>query len=200
MSALRDLKRFEHYLTLDEYLMVDRASQGKHEYLNGKIYDMAGGSETHNLITGNVFASFHAQRRSKGCKTYVENMRVITPSKLAAFPDVIAVCGDSQFLDDKRDVLLNPTVIVEVLSPSTELYDRSTKREHYQSLSSLRDYLLIRQDMAEIEHFSRAADAEWTNISTVTRGRDQTVELPSIGFTLALSDVYADVELENQGG
>lgn len=196
MSAMPHLDSRVHYWTLDEYLMMDRASQQKHEYLDGRVYDMVGGSEAHNVIIGNTFASLHAQLRRKACKVYVESMRVLTPSKLATFPDVIVVCGDVQLRDDHRDTLLNPTVIVEVLSPSTAFYDRGAKWGEYKTIPSLCDYLLIKQDEAEIEHFSRAADTEWTDNSIIYRGQEQVFEIRSIECVLALSDVYEKVSFE----
>lgn len=196
MSAMLQPHSREHYWTLDEYLIFDRASQQKHEYLDGRVYDMVGGSEAHNVIIGNTFASLHSQLRRKPCKVYVESMRVVTPSKLATFPDVIVVCGDVQLKDDHRDTLLNPTVIIEVLSPSTAFYDRGAKWAEYKTIPSLRDYLLIKQDEAEIEHFSRTADTEWTDNSVIRRGLDQVFEIPSITAVLALSDVYEKINFE----
>src|SRR5215218_3291887 len=120
-----------HY-TLQEYLAIERSSQQKNEYLNGEIFAMGGASERHNLIVGNVFASLHAQLRGQPCKVYSSDMRVkIDTTGLYTYPDVVALCGEARFDDEQHDTLINPNIIIEVLSKSTEGYDRGEKFAHY---------------------------------------------------------------------
>jgi Uma2 family endonuclease len=120
------------YCTPEEYLARERMAEAKSEYRDGEAYAMAGASRAHNLITGNIFAQFHAALRNRPCETYMNDMRVkVAKSRLYTYPDVVVVCGEPRFEDSKGDVLLNPTVIVEVLSPSTASYDRGDKFFHY---------------------------------------------------------------------
>lgn len=134
------------YLTPEEYLAMERVSEAKHEYLAGSIYAMAGGSKRHNRIAGSAYATLYAQLRRRNCVVYPSDMRVKSvQTGLYTYPDITIVCGNEQFEDDIEDTLLNPTVIVEVLSPSTEKYDRGKKFQHYRTILSLREYILIAQ-------------------------------------------------------
>src|SRR6476660_6052648 len=136
----------------EEYLAQERAGEVRHEYRRGKIVAMVGASREHNLIAGSTYVSIYSQLRKRPCDVYMNDMRV----KIAAmgkytYPDIIVVCGEPRFADDYVDNLLNPTVLIEVLSPSTEAYDRGEKFEHYRAIDSLREYLLIAQDRYHID-------------------------------------------------
>ncbi|HEU4324036.1 MAG TPA: Uma2 family endonuclease [Roseiflexaceae bacterium] len=145
-----------HSLTEEEYLAFERASTTKHEYYKGRIYAMTGASARHNLITGNTIASLHGQFRRKPCRVYPSDMRVkAQQTGLNTYPDVVIVCGQPLFIDDALDTLINPTVIIEILSPSTEWYDRGMKFHHYRTISNLRNYILISQDAYRIEYYRR---------------------------------------------
>jgi Uma2 family endonuclease len=151
MSAIPD-----HTLTAAEYLTYERASPVRHEFLDGKLYAMAGASLAHNLIAGNTLASLHGQLRGKPGTIYPSDMRLkIVRTGLYTYPDISIVCGEPQLEDQHGDTLLNPIVLIEVLSPSTETYDRGKKFQHYRTLSSLREYLLIAQDSYRVEHYIR---------------------------------------------
>ena len=151
MSALP-----ERIWTTEDYLAYERDSQQRHEYLGGKIYALAGASAKHNLIVGNAIASLHVQVRKRPCMVYPSDMRLkVSRTGLYTYSDISVVCGDPQFEDDQSDTLLNPTVIIEVLSPSTETYDWGKKFQHYRTLASLREYLLIAQDSHRVEHYVR---------------------------------------------
>jgi Uma2 family endonuclease len=181
-------------LTPEEYLAVERKAEYKSEYLAGEVFAMSGASEAHNLIAGNVFAALHAQLRKRPCKVYPSDMRVkVSATDLYTYPDVTVVCGEAQFDDDRQDTLLNPTVIVEVLSPSTEGYDRGAKFEHYRKLESLREYVLIAQDKHHVEHYVRQPDNQW--LLSETDSLPDTIHLPSINCDLALADVYDKVDI-----
>lgn len=185
------------YITPREYLINERKRDFKSEYWNGELYAMAGASERHNLITANVVADFHTQLRKRSCKVYPSDMRVKIPAMgLYTYPDVVVVCGKPQFEDEENDTLLNPTVVVEVLSKSTENYDRGRKFENYRRLDSLTEYLLIAQDRAYIEHYVRQGDNQW--LLSETKELQDVIELPTIECKLALADVYDKVDFQSR--
>jgi len=180
-----------HY-TPQEYLALERSKPQKNEYFNGEIFAMGGASERHNLIVGNVFASLHTQMRGKPCKVYSSDMRVkIRQTSLYTYPDVVALCGEAKFDDEQQDTLLNPTVINEVLSKSTEGYDRGDKFAHYRRIDSLLDYVLITQEKIRIEHYRRQPDNQWLMVEMSQP--QEGVELLSIRCTLLIADVYDKV-------
>ena len=183
------------YLTPEEYLAFEREADVKHEYYAGEIFAFAGASEEHNLIAGNVFAGLHAQLRKRPCKVYPSDMRVrVSPTGLYTYPDVTVVCAEARFDDEQADTLLNPTVIVEVLSPSTEGYDRGGKFEHYRKLESLQEYVVIAQDRVHVEQHARQAQGQW--LLSETDSTDDVITLPSIACRLAVADLYEKVEFE----
>jgi Uma2 family endonuclease len=190
MSALPKPLR----MTEAEYLEFERASETKHEYIGGEVFAMTGASRHHNLITGATYASLFLQLRGRPCEVYPGDMRVqVRASGLYTYPDIGVVCGEAQLADTHLDTLINPLLIVEVLSPSTELYDRGRKFQYYRHIESLREYVLIAQDAPRIERFVRQGDV-WQFSDAV--GLDASLELPSIGCTLALADVYEQVTFE----
>lgn len=183
------------YISVDQYLAGERLSDTKHEYYAGEVFAFAGASEQHNLIAGNVLASLHTQLRRRACTVYSSDMRVkVRRTGLYTYPDVVAVCGQAQFEDEERDTLLNPTVIIEVLLPSTENYDRGKKFQNYRTIDSLAEYLLIAQDTYRIEHYIRQPDQQWL-LSEAT-ALNATIDLPSINCTLLLADVYEKVVMD----
>ena len=126
------------YYTPDEYLALERKAEYKSEYFGGEIFAMTGASRKHNLVAGNIFAALHLQLKKRPCEIYPSDMRVkVSPTGLYTYPDVAVVCGEPMFDDEQKDTLLNPTVLVEVLSKSTASYDRGEKFEHYRKIKSL---------------------------------------------------------------
>lgn len=180
-------------LTPAEYLAFERRqSNARHEYLDGEITMMAGASLAHNRIVGNTFASLHAQLRRSACSVFASDMRVKVPATgLHTYPDISALCDEPQFEDDESDILLNPQMIIEMLSPSTEAYDRGAKFDHYRNIESLQTYVLIAQDKPQIELFQRQDQGHW--LLTVVKGLEASVSLAAIGCELALTDVYERV-------
>ena len=179
--------------TPQEYLAMERQAEGKSEYFQGEIFAMAGGSEEHNLIALNIASELRNQLKGKPCRVYPSDMRVWIPAyEKYTYPDVTVVCGQPQFQDGTRDTLLNPTVMIEVLSPSTEKYDRGKKFERYKSLLSITDYILVAQDERLLDHFVRQPHDQW--LLTTARGRDSQLHIANIGCTLWLSEVYDKVE------
>ena len=181
------------YLTPEEYLAFERKATMKHEYLNGQIVAMSGASFAHNFITANTANQLYNQLIDSECQVATSDMRVkATQIESYFYPDIVVVCGEPRAEDDTFDTLLNPTVIVEVLSPSTETYDRVEKFEHYQHIASLKDYILISQDKVHIEHYCRQGSG-W--LQTEFQGLEAVLPLLSIGCELRLQDVYRRVEV-----
>lgn len=186
------LQRQAHY-TPEEYLAREREAEYKSEYVNGAIFAMSGASERHHLIAGNVFAALHGQFRGRPCRAYVNDLRVkVSPTGLSTYPDVAALCSPPQFDDEHQDTLLNPDVIIEVLSPSAEAYDRGGKFGHYRKLTSLKEYLLVSQEEPHVELYVRQADSQW--LLSEASGLQEVVFLPSVNCRLSLADVYDKVE------
>ncbi len=184
--------------SIQEYLTRERANTDRHEYIAGAIYAMAGGSEQHNIIVGNVYASLHAQLRRRQCTIYPSDMRVFIPKiPRYTYPDISIVCGPAQFEDGKRDILLNPTIIIEVLSPSTEKYDRGTKFKHYWSLPSVQEYILIDQETYRLERFARHPDEPQIYLFEVYTDPQDQISLSAIQCTLLLADIYEKVVFED---
>ena len=180
--------------TPEEYLALERPAEYRSEYFNGEIFAMAGASREHNLIAGNVSRELGNQLKGRPCETYQTDMRVrVSAMGLYTYPDVVVVCGEPQFENDSVDTLLNPTLLVEVLSPSTEAYDRGDKFEQYRTLESLADYVLIAQDRYRVERFARQPDGQW--LLSVAKSLDAEVSLASIGCRLPLADVYDRLSL-----
>ena len=182
------------YLTATEYLAIERQAETRSEYLDGEMFTMAGGSRRHNLIKGNTERELSLQMKTRSCEVYSSDQRVHIPATgLYTYPDVLVVCGEPHFDDEQGDTLLNPTLIVEVLSPNTEAYDRGKKFEHYLSIDSLSEYLLISQDEPRIEQFVRQDGGRW--LFTAVAGLDSRITLPSILCELSLAEVYDKVKL-----
>ena len=180
-------------LTPEEYLEIERRAQVKSEYYNGEMFAMAGARWAHNLVVGNTFAELRQQLRTRPCAVTPSDMRVqVQATGLYTYPDVVVVCGEPLFKDDQRDTLLNPTVIVEVLSKSTEGYDRGKKFVHYRRIDSLREYVLVSQDRVCVEQYTLQEDrwvlAEWNR-------RDDVLRLTSVGCEISLRDLYAKVQV-----
>lgn len=189
--------------TVEEYLAFERASEEKHEYIDGRIipfhkdYEveaMAGASRLHNLITTNTGAEIRFQLKGKNCETYISDMRVRTKPNRYGYPDVVIICGKPQFADAEFDVLLNPTVVVEVLSPSTRFRNKTDKLDVYQKMESLKECLLIEQAEMHVEQFIKQTPTQW--LLRIYENADDVVELESIGCKILLSDIYAQVKFE----
>lgn len=181
--------------TPEEYLAQERAAAYKSEYVDGEIFAMAGASEAHNSLVANILASLHPQVRRSGCKAYVSDMRVdLSKNGLYAYPDVIVVCGESRFSDQHKDNLLNPQIIIEVLSKSTEAKDRGFKFMRYRKLDSFVEYLLVSQEKPQVEHFVRQPDNRW--LLTEITNLEEVVSFSSIPCELRMSDIYETIEFE----
>ena len=188
MTALQ-----KSFYTPEQYLALERQASYKSEYVNGGIFAMAGASREHNQIAFNIAGELHGQLKNRPCLAYVNDMRVkVNATGLYTYPDVAALCGEPQFEDERMDALLNPSVIIEILSPSTEAYDRGDKFAHYRRLPSLMEYVLIAQDKVRVEHYIRQ-DSKW--VLTEMNSLDETLYLASIQCEIALRNLYAKVDL-----
>jgi Uma2 family endonuclease len=180
-------------LTPAEYLRIERAAEYRSEYLAGEMFAMAGGSPRHSLIKTNLLRELSAALKRRPCTAYDSDLRIrVSATGLYTYPDASVICGELQFDDEHRDTVLNPTLLAEVLSDSSEAYDRGKNFDHYRQLPSLQEYLLVSQDNPRLERFARNADGTWT--LTIKSGLDQSLELPAIGVTLSLAEVFDKVD------
>lgn len=176
----------------EEYLVRERAAEYRSEYVHGEIRAMTGASPDHGRIALSIGMALQGQLRGGPCEAFLNDLRVKIPgTRDYVYPDVVVVCGPPETEDEHDDSLLNPTVIVEVLSPSTQVYDRTEKWEMYRRLPTLREYLLVAQDRPRVERYVRQGGGLW--LFSETEGRDEVLRLESIGCTLALRDVYERV-------
>lgn len=195
-------------LTVDEYLAIERAAEFKSEFFDGVMYPlqgpggplgMAGAKYDHNRINENLSVELANRLKGGPCQTLSRDMRVrVSPSGLYTYPDVVVVCGDPEFADDNRDTLLNPIIIIEVLSASTEKYDRGAKFRQYQKISSLKEIVLVAQDEPLAERFVRQADESWALIATT--GLEGTFAFHSIPVKLPMAAIYDGVKFPGEAG
>ncbi len=181
-------------LTPLEYLEIERKAEYKSEYYRGEMFALAGASRRHNLLATNLSRELSQQLRSRPCEVYPSDMRVnVSSTGLYTYPDVIVVCSQPLFADGHFDTLLNPTLLAEILSPSTEAYDRGRKFEHYRTIESLQEYLLVAADRMRVDLYARQTDGRWL-LNTAGLAQE-TLELRSIECTIRLADLYEKVEL-----
>jgi Uma2 family endonuclease len=178
--------------TPEEYLALERQAEYKSEYYKGQIFAMSGGSRWHARIETQLMFLIAQHLRGKKCELFPANMRVLAvPSGLYTYPDLSVACEEPQFADPHVDTLTNPTLIVEILSPRTENYDRGTKAKLYRAIPSLQELLIVAQDSYEVELYRRQVGETWSLIEA--KGLDATIELQSIGYTLQLRELYEKV-------
>lgn len=180
-------------LTPEEYLAIERQAEYKHEYVAGSVVAMPGGSREHNLIVANLVRELGLQLKGRAGEVYPSDMRVWIPAaRRYTYPDVSVVRGEPRFQGDRSDVLLNPTLVVEVLSPGTESYDRGEKFRHYRGVPSIEEYLLVLQAERAIERYARSAGGGRWRRTDVANPSD-VIELTSIGCALAMTEIYYKV-------
>lgn len=177
--------------TAEEYLAGERSSPERHEFFDGAIFAMAGASFEHNKIVGNLVGELRSALRHRPCDVTPSDLRVKVPATgLYTYPDVTVLCGDPVFEDETRDTLLNPTVLFEVLSESTEGYDRGKKFRNYRSIATFREYVLVAQDTVSVERYTRGEDGVWSLHESGARER---LVLASIGCEIAVDEIYLKV-------
>lgn len=188
MSAVPNRK-----LSPAEYLAIEKKAEFKSEFFNGEMFAMAGASRPHNRVKDNLIGELFTRFKGGPCQTFSSDQRVLVGrTGLYTYPDLLIVCGEVESMEDDEDTITNPRVIVEVLSPSTERYDRGAKFRNYQQVPSLTEYVLVAQDEAVVERFVRQADGTWGYTSFV--GLEAVLALSSVPVSVPLADVYAGVE------
>jgi Uma2 family endonuclease len=186
-----------NYLTPEQYLEIEEKAECRSEYYQGQMFAMAGARRAHNLVAGNTSYQLRYQLRNSQCEVYQSDMRVlVSATGLYTYPDVVVACAP-QFLNEQESTLVNPTLIVEVLSASTEAYDRGPKFKHDRTIESLREYLLVASECMDVELRRLQPDGEWI-LRSFDRIED-VIDLQSIGCRLALADLYEKVEFGERG-
>lgn len=182
------------FLTPEQYLEIERKAEYKSEYYRGEMFAMSGARLAHNLLLAHLLRDLGRQLRGTPCEICPSDMRVlVTASGLYTYPDAVVYCGEPRLLDDQFDTLLNPTLLIEVLSPSTEAYNRGRKFEHYQSIDSLREYLMVASDRVHADLFTRQPDGRW--LLTSAKRLEDSLDLQSIGCSLSLDSLYEKIDL-----
>ena len=181
------------FISEEAYLEEERKALNKSEYYKGEIFAMAGATKAHNRIVASIISAIGQYLKGKDCHYYPSDLRVYNSANgLYTYPDVTIVCGKEEYLDEELDTLLNPTVLIEVLSASTENYDRGTKFKLYRSIPSLKNYILVSSTEYAAEIFTRKEDNEW--ILNTTKEKDDRIHISSIDYDLSLADIYAQVD------
>jgi Uma2 family endonuclease len=184
----------ERRVSLEEYLELERASEEKHEFVEGEVFAMGGASPRHNSIVGNVLAELHQQLRAGPCRVFPSDLRVqVGRHRHFTYPDVTVVCDDLELDPEGTDAVVNPTVIVEVLSESTEAYDRGAKFARYRQIPSLAEVVSVAQDRVSVEHHARQPDGHW--LTTYAEDLESSLPLPVLGCELSVAEIYHKVDL-----
>jgi Uma2 family endonuclease len=191
-AAEKPAERF--YAHPEEYFHWEEQAEHRHEYVEGEVIAMAGGTERHATIASNVNGELRTHLRGKGCRVYSGDLKLDIPAHTSFFyPDGMVICGDPTFYQDRQDTVENPRVVIEILSPSTEAFDRGKKFQLYQSVPSLQEYVLISQEEARVEVFRRQGENRWE--LRIFEGLGNTVSLASLSVEIALSYLYENVKL-----
>ncbi|MEA2059274.1 MAG: Uma2 family endonuclease [Thermodesulfobacteriota bacterium] len=183
-------------MTPEKYLEFERASEHRHEYYDGEIFAMVGASLNHNRINRNIIQRLENQLEGSSCEAFISDMRVkVDKLDKYTYPDIVIVCGDIKLEDDKFDTLLNPIVIIEILSDSTEAYDRGAKFQHYRLVPSLQEYILVSQNSYLVERYVRSDEGSWRYFAY--ENMEHTMEIESVKCSLLLSDIYYRVKFQD---
>lgn len=179
-------------LTAAQYFAIDNASETKYELVDGVLYDMAGGTPDHALLSGAILSVLGPRLRGRPCRPYGSELRVAMSHRTYAYPDATVLCGKRELAEEDNNTVVNPTIVFEVLSPATENYDRGRKRILYQRIPSVKAIVLISPNEPLVEVFERTVDGDWIN--RVYEGLDETVPLPSIGAEMPLTELYEGID------
>ena len=184
-----------NYISPEQYLEMERASEVKHEYYQGEVFAMSGASIPQNYVFHNVYGSLVISLKGKNCKPFGSDLRIHIPENgLYTYPDITIICGKPETTDNFEDSVTNPSVIIEILSKSTQDYDRGTKFALYRSIKSLKEYILVNSRAVSVEHNTRQPDNSW--VLTEFKQLSDSFIISSIGLTLHLKDIYEDVTFE----
>ena len=183
----------------EDYLAAEREAEVRHEYVDGQVFNMVGATAEHNIVGANITTALVNQLKGRPCLVFATDMKVrVETADACKYPDLVALCGDCRFFDERRDVLSNPSLIIEVLSASTEAYDRGEKFALYRRLPSLSEYVLVSQDRKRVELFTKQVDGGW--LLTEYNDDEDKIGLTSIGCFLVLREVYDKVEFRFKKG
>ncbi len=185
------------YMTTEQYFALEEQAESKHEYYRGAVYAMTGGTARHNLIVANVIALLHGQLRGTPCRVFPSDLRLkIEQTGLYTYPDISVICGAIYFSDGRQDTVTNPILLIEVLSPSTENYDRGKKFEQYRTIETLQEYIVIAQDRVHVEHYIRQDDHRWLLVDFFAVA--QVVQARAINCTLPVDLVYEYISFDTE--
>jgi Uma2 family endonuclease len=188
-----------HHFSPEEYVALETSSDVKYEYFEGEVFAMAGGTPDHSLIAANLIGGLHQALRARGCFIYTSDLKVkVEATGLYTHPDITIMCGTPRFVDPKAECLANPTVIVEVLSASTEAYDRGAKFEQYQTIPSLAAYVLVPEDGPRVEQFIRKTNTDWDY--RITHGIDSVLDIPVLGIKMEMREIFAGISFHSVEG
>jgi Uma2 family endonuclease len=194
MSAIKNRR-----MTEDEYLVMERAAETKSEFYSGEVVAMAGASLFHNAVKDNLIGLLHSRLQGTGCRTFSSDMKVWSPrTHQYTYPDIVIICGKPEFKDEKTDILLNPKVVIEVLSPSTEVRDRTTKFKGLILLDSVQEYILVSQNDPFIERMVRDRNSDWKLTPFI--GLESDFELATLPVKIPMAEIYHDVEFPDAAG
>ncbi len=183
------------FYSKEEYLKMEAAADYKSEYYNGEIFAMSGGSLNHSKICFNLNRRVGEAIDNKDCHGFESNMKLaIAKVNSYVYPDLMVVCGDVELAENTSDVITNPVLIIEVLSPSTESFDRGLKFEYYRTIPSLKEYVIISQDKPKTESFFKQTDTIWQY--TVTEGLNKTLVFQSLDYEIALQEIYHKIRID----
>ena len=183
--------------TAEEYLKMERRSATRHEFLDGKILATAGSNRVHNLIGTNTIIAIGSRLRGQKCEIFANDMRVSLSNNRFCYPDVIVVAGDSTFADNEQDILLNPTVVVEAFSNSSQFQDKREKLESYLAMDSIRECLLVKEDEMRVEHYAKQNAKQW--IYRIYNDREDVITLDSVNCKVSLAEIYAQIKFGHAG-
>lgn len=179
----------KHYITLEEYLKIEESTGERHDWENGQVFNMAGASFAHNTIVVNIVRELGVQLRGKGCQPFSNDLRVTIPqTQRRTYPDVLIACPPFEWDDELPHTLLNPRVIIEVLSPSTQRFDRTNKLTWYGRVPSVTDYIMVASETMNVQHIRRLGEGDWR--IQVYESPDEILDLPEYSCRLALSEIY----------
>ncbi len=186
------------HLTPQQYLDRERHASHKSEYYRGDMFAMAGATRRHHLIVGNLVRELGNALKDRPCEVYPSDMRVkVLPTGLYTYPDVVVVCGEPKMEDSHADTLLTPAILFEVLSGSTESYDRGGKFRHYREIESLQEYVIVAQDQPSVERYVRQIDGRW--LLNETQSLEEASALDSIGVSIPMAEIYRNISFEDPG-
>ena len=188
-------KKTKIFITPEEYLEIEREAEFKSEYYNGEIFALAGAGFNHNIIISNIAIILGNHLKGKNCYEFINDMRLlIKENSLYTYPDLMVVCDNLKFLDEKKDIVLNPILIIEVLSKSTESYDRGKKFEFYRSISSLKEYIMVSSDRHLVEAYTKNENNLW--VLSDEKNPESSIKFSSLSQQIPLKEIYSKVEFE----